>query len=55
MYIANHAYRVDQLPIPEGQAEIDTLLNHATQDKYVCAVQWQDVGDLVIWDNTAVM
>ncbi|KAL1405013.1 hypothetical protein Q8F55_008636 [Vanrija albida] len=55
MYIANHAYRVEQLPIPEGQAEIDLLLDHATQDKYITSVEWKGVGDLVIWDNTCVM
>lgn len=55
MYIANHAYRVESLPIAEGQAEIDLLLAHATQQKYVTSVEWKDVGDLVIWDNTCVM
>lgn len=55
LYIANHAYKVDGMEIEEGQREIEELLRHATQDKYVAAVEWKNVGDLVIWDNTCVM
>ncbi|TXT04385.1 hypothetical protein VHUM_04152 [Vanrija humicola] len=55
LYIANHAYRVESLPIPEGQDEIEMLLQHATQDKYRTSVEWHNPGDLVIWDNTCVM
>lgn len=46
MYIANHAYAVRDLPLQEGQAELRALLEHATQPKYVCAVSWNDPGDL---------
>ncbi|WVR09808.1 hypothetical protein IAU60_006884 [Kwoniella sp. DSM 27419] len=55
MYIANHAYKVAHLPVEEGQAEIQKLLDHASQDKYILTVDWQNPGDLVIWDNTCVM
>lgn len=55
LYIANHAYRVDQLPIPEGRAEIDLILEHCTQPKYVHAHEWHAPGDFAIWDNTCVM
>ncbi|KAL7420659.1 hypothetical protein Q5752_004610 [Cryptotrichosporon argae] len=55
LYIANHAYKVDQLPLEQGQAEIGALLDHCAQPRYVCAVEWHDVGDLVIWDNTCVL
>jgi alpha-ketoglutarate-dependent 2,4-dichlorophenoxyacetate dioxygenase len=40
----------------EDSAElINMLLDHTYQDKYVLAVEWQNPGDLVLWDNTAVM
>ena len=55
MYIANHAYKVDHLPLEEGQQEIRKLIAHASQPKYVLVVEWENPGDLVIWDNTAVM
>ena len=40
---------------PESTELIETLLQHASQEKYVLSVEWQGVGDLVVWDNTAVM
>lgn len=43
------------MPLEAGQKEIDVILDHATQDKYVYAAEWKGVGDLMIWDNTAVM
>ncbi|WVQ85208.1 hypothetical protein IAT38_007373 [Cryptococcus sp. DSM 104549] len=55
MYLANHAYRVESLPVEEGQAEIRSLLEHATHPKYVYSFEWHDVGDMIIWDNTCVM
>lgn len=55
LYIANHAYKVDGLPVPEGRAEIERLLEHCTQPQYVHAHEWHAPGDLVIWDNTCVM
>jgi len=47
MYIANHAYSVVGKPLEEGQKEIQELLDHASQDKYLCSVEWHDPGDLV--------
>jgi len=55
MYIANHAYKVEGLSLEEGQNEIQKLLDHASQSKYVCSVEWKNDGDLVIWDNRCVM
>jgi len=46
MYIANHAYSVVGRPLDEGQKEIQELLDHASQDKYICSVEWHDPGDL---------
>jgi alpha-ketoglutarate-dependent 2,4-dichlorophenoxyacetate dioxygenase len=46
MYIANHAHSIVDMPLEEGQAEIRRLLDHATQEKYVCPVSWDNVGDL---------
>jgi len=46
MYIANHAYSVVGRPLDEGQKEIQESLDHASQDKYICSVEWHDPGDL---------
>jgi hypothetical protein len=46
MYIANHAYSIVDKPLEEGQKEIQDLLDHAAQERFVCAVEWHDPGDL---------
>jgi taurine dioxygenase len=45
---------IDGMPTDEGYALIDDLYQHATHARYEYRHQWQ-VGDLVIWDNQAVM
>ncbi|EHY56314.1 hypothetical protein HRR83_008567 [Exophiala dermatitidis] len=45
----------ERVPEPEGTELIETLLSHATQPQFLLSVEWHDPGDLVIWDNTAVM
>lgn len=55
LYIAAHVHHIEGLPAAESKDLFDKLYAHATQDKYVVEVEWQDAGDLVIWDNTCVM
>ena len=38
----------------ESHDLLESLMRHATQDKYVYRHHWQ-LGDLVIWDNTGAM
>jgi alpha-ketoglutarate-dependent 2,4-dichlorophenoxyacetate dioxygenase len=45
----------ERVPEPEGTALIEKLLAHATQEKYLYSVEWENDGDLVLWDNTCVM
>jgi len=45
----------ERVPEPTSTDIIEQLLKHATQEKYVLSVEWHNPGDLVIWDNTAVM
>jgi alpha-ketoglutarate-dependent 2,4-dichlorophenoxyacetate dioxygenase len=54
VYVASHANRVMQWPIPEGRILIWDLINHATLPQSVYSHEWR-VGDLVIWDNLATM
>jgi alpha-ketoglutarate-dependent 2,4-dichlorophenoxyacetate dioxygenase len=49
LYIAHHAHHIDDLPKEEGQEVIRDLLRHATQDKYVFQVDWENNGDIIIW------
>ncbi len=54
LYLASHASRIIDRPIPEGQLLLRDLMEHATQPQYVYRHRWR-VGDFVIWDNRATM
>ena len=54
LYLASHASRITDWPVPEGRLLLRELIEHATQPRFVYRHQWR-VGDLVIWDNRATM
>jgi alpha-ketoglutarate-dependent 2,4-dichlorophenoxyacetate dioxygenase len=54
LYVASHASRIIDWPVPEGRLLLRDLIEHATQPEFVYCHAWR-VGDLVIWDNRATM
>ena len=54
LYLASHASRIVELPVPDGRLLLRDLMDHATQPQFVHAHDWR-AGDLVIWDNLATM
>jgi alpha-ketoglutarate-dependent 2,4-dichlorophenoxyacetate dioxygenase len=54
LYVASHASRIIDWPVPEGRLLLHDLIEHATQREFVYRHAWQ-AGDLVIWDNRATM
>jgi alpha-ketoglutarate-dependent 2,4-dichlorophenoxyacetate dioxygenase len=54
LYLASHASRIIDWPVPEGRLLLRELIEHATQPRFVYRHEWR-VGDLVIWDNRATM
>jgi alpha-ketoglutarate-dependent 2,4-dichlorophenoxyacetate dioxygenase len=54
LYVASHAARIIDWPVPEGRLLLRDLIEHATQPRFVYRHAWR-VGDLVIWDNRATM
>ena len=54
LYLASHASRIVDWPVPEGRLLLRDLIEHATQVGFVYRHMWR-VGDLVIWDNRATM
>ena len=54
LYLASHASRIIDWPVPEGRLLLRDLIEHATQPQFVYLHNWR-VGDLVIWDNRATM
>ena len=54
LYLASHAARIIDWPVPEGRLLLHELTEHATRAERVYRHAWR-VGDLVIWDNRATM
>ncbi|MFN0072347.1 MAG: TauD/TfdA dioxygenase family protein [Chloroflexota bacterium] len=54
LYLASHASRVIDWPLPEGRLLLRDLMDHAIEPQFRYVHHWQ-VGDLVIWDNLATM
>ena len=54
IFLSAHAGGIRGMPVPEARALLRDLTEHATQRKFVYAHEWR-VGDLVMWDNRAMM
>mgnify|MGYP003853625689 CR=1 FL=1 len=54
LFVGIHACEIQGMTLAEGRMLLLDLMEHATQRQYVYAHQWQ-VGDLVMWDNTATV
>jgi alpha-ketoglutarate-dependent 2,4-dichlorophenoxyacetate dioxygenase len=54
LWVGIHATHVLGMTVPEGRMLLADLLEHATQREFVYRHQWR-VGDLVMWDNRAVV
>lgn len=54
LYVASHASKILDWPVPEGRLMLRELMEHATQPEFVYRHTWR-TGDLVIWDNRATM
>lgn len=55
LYVGAHLHHVEGLPPPASAALVRRLNAHATQARYVTSVGWRGAGDLVVWDNRAVL
>jgi alpha-ketoglutarate-dependent 2,4-dichlorophenoxyacetate dioxygenase len=54
LFVGIHACEVVDMPMAEGRMLLLDLLEHATRHEFVYRHVWQ-VGDLVMWDNTATL
>lgn len=55
LYLATHIHHIEGVDSEVSAALVERLMAHATQERYVLRVGWENVGDLVLWDNTSVM
>ena len=54
LFVGIHACEITGMTVAEGRMLLMDLLEHATQREFVYRHKWQ-VGNLVIWDNTATL
>ena len=54
LYIASHAFAVDDLPPDQAQALIDAAVAFATRPEAVYTHRWQ-AGDVLVWDERATL
>ena len=54
LWVGIHASKILGMTLPEGRMLLMDLLEHATQREFVYRHHWK-VGDLVMWDNRAVL
>ena len=54
LYIASHASKIIDWPVPDGRLLLLELRDHAVQKEFRYTHRWS-VGDLVIWDNRCTM
>ena len=54
LYLASHASRILDRPVPDGRLLLRDLMEHATGPELVYRHSWRS-GDFVIWDNRATM
>jgi alpha-ketoglutarate-dependent taurine dioxygenase len=54
LYLGNHASHILGMPECDGEALLESLLEHATQRQFVYAHRWRK-GDLVMWDNRCLL
>jgi len=54
LFVGIHTTHILGMTVPEGRMLLSELLEHATQREFVYRHQWR-VGDLVMWDNRAVV
>ena len=54
LWVGAHATHIVEKTVAEGRMLLLELLEHATQREFVYRHEWR-VGDLVIWDNRAVI
>ncbi|MEZ5934161.1 MAG: TauD/TfdA family dioxygenase [Alphaproteobacteria bacterium] len=54
VFLGDHAWKIDGMPLEEGRALIEDLNTRIIDDDKVYTHHWQ-VGDLILWDNRCTL
>lgn len=55
LYITSYMHKIEGMSQEESDELLESLRAHARQPKYIHVVDWHHDGDMVMWDNTAVL
>ncbi|PYH91077.1 Clavaminate synthase-like protein, partial [Aspergillus ellipticus CBS 707.79] len=55
LYVAAHVHHLEGLGAADSKEVFGRVWAHVTQERFVVEVCWENVGDCVVWDNTATM
>lgn len=55
LYVTSYMHKIEGMSQEESDELLAELRKHAAQEKYVHTVYWEDDGDMVMWDNIAVL
>lgn len=55
LYVTSYAHHFDDQTLEQSKSLIDELIDYVSQDKYKLSVPYENNGDLVMWDNRAVL
>jgi alpha-ketoglutarate-dependent 2,4-dichlorophenoxyacetate dioxygenase len=54
LYVTSYTYKFAGLSVAESQKIVTELLDHGSQPRFVFKAIWEQPGDMLMWDNTAV-
>lgn len=54
LYVGSHCSHIEGLPAQEGEALLQALIAHATEERFLYRHRWFP-GDVVIWDNRCTL
>ena len=55
LYVTSYMHKIEDMSQEDSDKLLDELRAHTGQEKYVHTVHWEGNGDMVMWDNTAVL
>ncbi|KAK4953699.1 hypothetical protein LTR10_008303 [Elasticomyces elasticus] len=55
LYIASYVHHIEGMDSSESTALVKELIAHVSNPKYRLTMPWVQNGDMIIWDNTAVL